>query len=85
VVIARLERDVGRRTACGFTTRVGVAQRLDFGMGRTRKPMPALTDRATVANEHGADRRVWRNIAARARRKFDGPPKIDSVGGVYET
>jgi hypothetical protein len=82
-VIVRFERHIHRRTAHVFARRARYPQRLGLGVRLTLAVMPPFAERAPIANDHRADRRIRCRIPERARGEFDRTRQIDRVESVY--
>ena len=74
------ERDVHGRSASVLTARRDVTKRFDFCVRKAGAMVIPLADRAAVANDNGADRRVRRRRSKRASRELDCTREIDAVG-----
>jgi hypothetical protein len=75
-MIARLERNVhgrGGKIARPETATLRITQSHNFRVRTTAHMVKAFAQRLLVANDDGADRRVRRNVADTASRKFIGP------------
>ena len=71
MMVARFERDVGRRTARVASAAPRVEQRFDFGVRLAAPMMPALAERHSVAHDDTPHRWVRRGIGDRARAELD--------------
>jgi hypothetical protein len=66
-VVVRFEGDVHRRAAHVFARLTRDAERFRFGVRLALAMVPAFAERAPVANDNGAHRRIRRRVAAPAR------------------
>ena len=66
VMIARLQRDVGRRPPQVVAASARVANRFDFRVRLAGTAVPALTERDAVTYENAADGRIRHRIGGRA-------------------